>query len=65
MSSNVGEAKLFTFFATAFLGSVTFSFVFRTTVVNDGSSFNNLGGVGEKGREKSGRGGVEGENVFV
>ena len=65
MSSDVGEAKLFTFFATAFLGSVTFSFVFRTTVVNDGSSFNNLGGVGEKGCEKSGRSGVKGENVFV
>jgi len=65
MSSDVGEAKLFTFFATAFLGAVTFSFVLRTTVVNDSSAFNNLGGVGEKGREKSGRSGVEGENVFV
>ena len=65
MSSDVGEAKLFSFFATAFFCAVTFSFLFCTAVVNDGSSFYYLGRVGEKGREKSGRCGVKGKNVFV
>ena len=65
MSSDVGEAKFFSFFATAFFCAVTFSFVFCTAVVNDGSSFYDLGRVGEKGCEKSGGGGVEGKNMFV
>ena len=62
----MGEAKLLTVFASSFLDAVTFPFVFRTTVVNDGSAFNNLGRVGEKaGGEKSGRCGVKGMDVCV
>jgi len=65
MSSDVGEAKLFSSFATSFFCAVTFSFVLCTAFVNDGSSFDNWGGVGEKGREKSCRCGMKGKNVFV
>ena len=65
MGSDVGEAKLSSLFATSFFRAVTFSFMFCTAVINDGSSFNYLGRVGEKGRKKSGRCGVKGKNVFV
>ena len=58
------EVKLFSLFATAFFCAVTFSFVFCTAVVNDGSSFYYLGRVGEKGCKKSGRCGVKGKNVL-
>jgi len=65
MGGDVGEAKFSSLFATSFFCAVTFSFMFCTAVVNDGSSFNYLGRVGEKGREESGRCGVKGKNVFV
>lgn len=47
----MGETVFF-YFAGRFFGLVSFLFLFCTTVINDSSMFDYLGGVGKKGGKK-------------